>query len=587
MDSIFYTLSVVLVIGALMAAAMRAMRQPLIIGYILTGIVAGPAILGITKSPDALAVFSEIGIALLLFIVGLGLNPKAISEVGRTAALVGTIQVGVITALGYLVGSALGLSHTAAAFLGASVAFSSTIIILKLLSDKHEQNRLYGKIAIGVSLVQDLIAIALVIVTSAGSGSSVQFGSTISLALKGLLIAGLIYWFSVEFLPRYHKLVASSQEFLFLFAIAAGLGSAALFAKIGLSSEIGALLAGVCLAQAPYAQEIASRLRPLRDFFLVIFFITLGAGLGFTHFASQLPIILAAVAIVVIAKPLVAIASMGWLGYTKRTSFKTAIALAQVSEFSIVLVILAQKRGLISQDVTSAITLIALLSIAVSSYLVDFSDRLFKLTETRLGLFERRRPHGEPAVPPRYELVLFGYQKGGHEFIKTFKQLGRPFVVIDYDPEIIEHLERLKISSLYGDATDPELLAEAGVDKARLVVSSITDQNTNLQLLDYISSQNPEAVVICQAESAKAAVELYERGASYVMLPHYIGSEQIGAFIKKSGLAKRPFNKYRAGHLNRLRAQQKKLVDAPAAEGESQKLTQTIVKNLAGLRPKS
>ena len=579
MDTVFSGLSLIIVIGAAVALLMRIIGQPMIIGYILTGIIVGPAVFHVTKSPDTLALFSDLGIALLLFIIGLGLNPQIVREVSKTATYVGVIQVGFITALGFVLGKALGLATTPAAFLGFSLAVSSTIIILKMLSDKREQTRLYGKIAISVSLVQDLIAIALVVVTSAGSGKSLALGSTIVLALKGAALAFVIYWVSSQLLPSFHKLISGSQEFLFLFAIAWGLGSAALFQKIGLSSEIGALLAGICLATQPYAQEIAARLRPLRDFFVIVFFIALGANLNLHHISSQLSLIIVSALVVIIAKPLVSMAVMGFLGYTKRTSFKASVALAQVSEFSIVLVLLGEKRGLIGSSLVTAITFIALCSIAASSYLILFSDRLFGRLEGFLSFFERSQTHNEPAVEHNYELVLFGYQKGGHEFIKAFRQLSKNFVVIDYDPEVIDMLEQRKIHHIYGDATDVELLEEANIAKAKLVVSTITDIEANVSLINFLKRKHSDAAVIAQADSPKQAGRLYDEGASYVILPHFIGGEKVGAFVKKSGLNKGNYKKIRDQHIRYLKRQhgieQKKI--------RRKKIGHTVVESLASL----
>ena len=580
MDNVFSGLSLIIAIGALVALIMRLIGQPLIIGHIITGIIVGPALLHVAKSPDTLALFSDLGIALLLFIIGLGLNPQIVREVGRAATYVGVIQVGVITALGYGAGSALGLNHTAAAFLGFSLAVSSTIIILKVLSDKREQSRLYGKIAISVSLVQDMIAIALVVFTSAGSSRSLAIGTALWLAFKGGLIGLAIYWVSSRLLPQFHKLISESQEFLFLFAIAWGLGSAALFQKIGLSSEIGALLAGICLATQPYAQEISSRLRPLRDFFVIVFFITLGANLNLHDIGSMFSIIVAAVLIATVAKPLVAMAVMGFLGYTKRTGFKVSVALAQVSEFSIVLVLIGQKRGLIDSSVVTAVTFIALCSIAASSYLIIFSDKIFNVLERYLGFFERQQPHHEPSgEPSNYELVLLGYQKGGHEFVKAFRQLSKKFVVIDYDPEVIDILEQRKIHHIYGDATDVELLEEAKVAKAKLVVSTITDFQANISLLDFLEHKNSEAVVIAQADNPIQAAKLYEAGASYVILPHFIGGEKTGAFVKKYGLSKSNFKKIREAHIRQLKKQHHVM----QKEVRREKLGHAIVKNMAAL----
>lgn len=552
MDNIFSGLSLVLAIAAAVALLMRLVKQPMLIGYILTGILVGPAAFNLAKSPSTLNLFSDIGIALLLFIIGLGLNPRIVKEVGRTAAVVGVSQVVSVGLIGWVVGRLFGLSGNGSLFLGASLAISSTIIILKLIGDKKEQGRLYGKIAVSVSLVQDIIAIALVVITSAGQDGSLAFGSLLGLVFKALLIGGLIYWISTRVLPRWHNLIAANQEFLFLFAIAWGLGSAALFAKIGLSSEIGALLAGICLAPLPSAQEISSRLRPLRDFFLIVFFISLGSNLKLSNLHAMEGLLVVSILIAVVIKPLVAMIALGFMGYTKRTSFKASVSLAQVSEFSIVLIILAQSKGLITSDVVSTIVLVTLISIAASTYMVTFSDRLFKLFDRYLDMFERKKAIDEARPEPTYELVLFGYQRGGHEFINLFKKLKKKYVVIDYDPEIVDVLEHRKINYLYGDATDPELLEEAGIEHAKLVVSTIPDFDVNIFLLKHLEAKNPRAVIIVHADDPTEAAKLYEAGATYVILPHYIGSQQVSEFIGKSGLSKQAFQKERKKHLDYL-----------------------------------
>lgn len=552
MDTVFSGLSLIIVIGAAMALLMRLVNQPLIIGHILTGIIVGPAVFHVAKSPSTLALFSDLGIALLLFIIGLGLNPRVIKEVGRTASIVGVSQVAVVTLLGFLASQAFGLSGRASLFVGFSLAISSTIIILKLISDKKEQGRLYGKIAVSVSLVQDIIAIALVVVTSAGQNQTVDFGSLFSLLVKALFLGGAIYVISFRILPKFHHVIAESQEFLFLFAIAWGLGSAALFQKIGLSTEIGALLAGICLAPLPSAPEIGARLRPLRDFFLIVFFIALGSNLTLSSIGPNLGLILAGVFIAAVLKPLVAMSVLGFLGYTKRTSFKASLALAQVSEFSIVLILIALNKGLIDSKLVSSIILMTLISIAASTYMIIFSDKLYIIFEKYLGMFERRRAQGELRPEGNYELVLFGYQRGGHEFINLFKKLKKKYVVVDYDPEVVDLIEERKLNYLYGDATDVELLEEAGVEHAKLVVSTIADHQTNMILLNYLRAKNPQAIIVVHADDPYEAAKLYEAGASYVVLPHYIGSEKVSEFISKSGLAKSAFRKQRIRHLDYL-----------------------------------
>lgn len=576
----------IIVIGAMVALLMRIVRQPLIIGYIITGVLVGPAAFGIVKSPETLKLFADIGIALLLFIIGLGLNPKVVREVGKTATFVGVTQVGIITGLGWLLGSAFGLSNNESLFLGAALAISSTIIILKLLSDKKEHSRLYGKIAISVSLVQDIIAIILVVITSASGGHSIALGSLFSLTIKAVFVGWIIYLISYKLLPAFKNVIADSQEFLFLFAIAWGLGSAALFSKVGLSAEIGSLLAGICLAPLPYAQEIGARLRPLRDFFLIVFFISLGANLSFTNLSSHWGLVILALLTAVVIKPLVAMGVMGFMGYTKRTSFKAAVALAQVSEFSIVLIILGQSKGLIGANVVSALVFITLISIAASTYMITFSDKLFSFFEKYLDMFERKKTRGEPALREKNDMVLFGYHKGGHEFVRVFQQMKRSFVVIDYDPEVIDLLEREHINHLYGDITDIELLEEAGLAHARLVVSTVTDFEMSSFLLGYLEKHNPDAVTVLQADGPEEAAKLYHLGASYVMLPHFIGSEKISAFVKHSQLHKTDFKKFREKHLEYLENQFGTLDEVAGAEHQK-KIGKAIVKGLASLKPKS
>ncbi len=549
-DAIFTQLSLVIVIAAVVALVMRLLRQPLMIGHILTGVIVGPSVFHLVKTPATIETFSNIGIALLLFIIGLGLNPRVIKEVGKVASLTGILQVAVSGIIGWAGGRLLGLNPHEALLLGLGLAFSSTIIILKLLSVKKEQSRLYGKIAIGLLLIQDLLAmVALLFVSSQQGNQGLSLHQLGLLLSKGLLIAIPLFYVGNVLLPRLSRLVAGSQEFLFLFAIGWGFGVAALFAKAGFSIEVGALLAGVALASLPYAQEMAARLRPLRDFFVIVFFISLGTRLGFGSVSHLLPVIIFGSLVAIILKPLTTLVIIGMLGYTKRTSFKAALATGQISEFSLVLVILAASHGLVPNSFVAALTLTALITIAVSTYLTLYNDQVFKLFEKYLDLFERRKTHFEKESHHHYDIVLIGYSKGGHEFLKVFKALKKRFVVVDYDPEIIDSLEHQKVDFLYGDAMDIELLEEAGLDKSRLVVSTVSEHATNLFLLHLLEKFNPNCLIVLHAETVEQAFELYNLGATYVILPHHIGSEKISAFIRRNGFSKTGFREYREKHL--------------------------------------
>ncbi len=554
-QDIFIEISVIMAVATVVTMVLRLLKQPLIIGYLVSGIVVGPALLNLVQTENTVNVFASIGVALLLFIIGLGLNPQVIKEVGRVAFVTGVGQVLFTTTIGYGLLTLLGYNHVQSLIIGISLALSSTIVVLKLLSDKHEQLRLYGKIAIGFLLVQDLIAtLALLITSAAADGQGISFISLLGLLIKGTWIAALLAIISIELLPRIGAFVSQNQELLFLFALGWGFGIAALFSGVGFSLEVGALIAGVTLAPLPYAAEIGARLRPLRDFFLVVFFITLGSRLELASVSQIIWPALGLSLFVLIANPLVMMIIMGLLGYTKKTSFKTGLSVAQISEFSLVLVLLAQRGGMVDDTIVALITVIALITIALSSYMIIYADGLYNFFESSLHLFERRKTVSERSEKRQYDLVLFGFRKGGEEFLKTFKSMDKPYVVIDYDPEAIDLLEHEHAHYMYGDATDIEFLQEIDLSQAKLVVSVVTDHPTNLFLVRQVIEANPSAVIICHSDSATEASELYDVGASYVMMPHYLGSEKISSFVKRSGLKKAEFKKFRDKHLEYLQS---------------------------------
>jgi Kef-type K+ transport system membrane component KefB len=552
-NSIFIQLSLVIAVGAVVSLIMRLLRQPLIMGYILTGILVGPAAFHFIGDKHTFETFSEIGIALLLFIVGLGLNTNVFKSLGKVALTTALSILLAVGTTGFLAAQLLGFAKGESIILGLALFFSSTIIILKVLTDKKELNRLYGQLAIGVILLDDVVAtLALVVVAAIGTSGSLSFLEISWLIAKGVLITLALVVVGTKVLPRLSKLFAGSQELLFLFTVAWGFGVASLFALIGFSMEVGALFAGVSMASLPYATEMSSRLKPLRDFFVILFFITLGSTFSFGGILENLLPALVLSAIVVLGKPLFVMAALGFLGYTKLTSFKAGIHLSQISEFSIILVVFATSIGLVNPHASTLITLVALITIAASTYLMKYDDKLYALWEQRLRLFERKIIREQKRPSLNYPLILFGYQKGGHEFVRTFRELKKRYVVVDYDPEVIEHLEEQGIRHAYGDATDPELLDEVGIDKAKLVVSTVTDKGTNVSLLTTLRHENPHCVFICHADNYDSAAELYNLGATYVMLPHFIGSEQISAFIKRHGLSHQAFDDYRQKHLINL-----------------------------------
>jgi Kef-type K+ transport system membrane component KefB len=550
---IFAQLSVVIVLAGVVSYIMHLLKQPLIVGYILTGIIVGPSAFHLVSDNQAFEAFSELGIALLLFIIGLELSVGVIRKLGKPVFMTAAAILFTIGTIGYLVGMAFHFNAAEALLIGLAMFFSSTIIIAKVLSDKKEISRLNGQIAIGVILLDDIVAtFALLFVAASGSGNTLDALDIGILVLKGAIVIGVLAFMSIKVLPHVTKSMAKSQELLFLFALGWGFGVATLISYVGFSIEIGALFAGVALAHLPYAGQIGARLKPLRDFFVILFFISLGEYLQFTNFEQVvLPALILSV-VVIIVKPLVVMLSLGILGYTRRTSFKTGINLSQISEFSIILIVLAASTGVVGTNLTAVITLVALITITVSTYLMQYDNVIYRKLEKHLDLFERNGAVDAHHNIKNYPLVLIGYQNGGHQYLKTFRSLKKRFVVVDYDPAVIEELERANIDYMYGDATDPELLAELNMDKVRLIVNTVGDHDVNVSLVQYVRRRNDHAVIVCYSTNYGEAAELYKLGVSYVMLPHFIGSERLSSFISTHGISREGFDNYREKHMLKI-----------------------------------
>lgn len=553
-DALFAQLSLVIALGAGVALIMRLLRQPLIIGHIITGIIAGPAVFNIIQDASGFTVLSTIGVALLLFIVGLELSIKIISRLSKVVFLTTLVQMSVVMLAGAAVAQLLNFGRLESVIIGLCLAMSSTIIIVTLLQQKKELARLFAQIAIGVLILQDLVATAAKITLSARSAGN----NTLEVGLlfgRGVLFVILLYLLGRFVLPKASRFLESSKELLLVLSIGWALGIATLFAKIGFSLEVGALLAGMSLAGLPFSHEIAARLRSMRDFFIVIFLITLGYTLVPGQLQQALIPALLFSGLVFLLKPLVILTTLGLQGYTKRASFKTAISLSQISEFSLVFIVAAAHHSYVSELAQATVGLTALITFAGSTYLIKYSDELFAALEKHLRFFERRVTKLEQKnAMQNYPMVLFGYRKGGAEFIRTFKNMGRSFVVVDYDPEAIELIEKQHVHFLYGDATDPELIEELQLEKSKLVVSTISDPAANEFLAHWLNEHNPSAIFVGSAESSYQAAKLYSEGASYVMMPHFIGSEKISTFIKRTNFKKSEFNKFREKHLKYLEA---------------------------------
>jgi Kef-type K+ transport system membrane component KefB len=425
---IFTEISIIIAITFVISGILHLLKQPLVIGYIFSGIIVGPSLLNLVTSPETMGIFAHIGIALLLFTVGLSLNPRMIKDVGKVSIITGLGQVIFTSGIGFLIATALGFSTIVSLYIAVALTFSSTIIIMKLLSDKGDTDTLYGKIAIGFLLIQDLVVVLVLIVVASLSGGFSLQALAFGLLVKGVGLLGAILWASYYILPRVTKLVAKSQEFLLLFSIGWCMVFASLTYALGFSIEIGALLAGVTLAMSPYRYEISSKMRPLRDFFIVLFFILLGSQMEFLDISTQIVPIAVFSTFILIGNPIIVMSLMGMLGYTKRNSFLAGLTVAQISEFSLIFISLGISVGHLSKEVLSLVTVVGLITIAGSTYMILYADKLYVLLERYLSIFERSGKKVDDHKykgKGSYDIILFGYNRIGFDILKAFESMKR------------------------------------------------------------------------------------------------------------------------------------------------------------------
>ncbi|MDP7282425.1 MAG: cation:proton antiporter [Candidatus Undinarchaeales archaeon] len=554
-QNVFVELSILILIVVGISAIMRILKQPLIIGYILAGIVVSPSIFNIVGAADSISTFAEIGVAFLLFMVGLNLNLKVIKDVGKVALVTGLGQVAITSVVSFAMCMFFGFSKITSLYVAIGLTFSSTIIVMKMLTDKKETDALYSRIAIGFLIVQDIIAIFLLIFLSSFTGQVGFSNFVIKTFFGGMGLLLSLFLVGKYILPPVTKAIAKSQEFLLLFSIGWCMALASLFYYLNFSIEGGALLAGITLSMSPYRFEISSRMKPLRDFFIVMFFVLLGTQIQLGAMTSYiLPIVLFSM-FVLIGGPVIMMGIMGFMGYTKRNSFLVGITTAQVSEFSLILIALGVRLGHLTGEILSFMTVISLITIAGSAYYIKYSKGMYNEFSPFLKIFERS---GEKVdehkyhKDKKYDVFLFGYNRIGYDILNAIEKTKKSFLILDYNPEIIVNLAKKGYECRYGDASDPELLNELDFCQAKMVISTIPDLEINLMLLKRCKNEKKNAVMIFVSHSIEEAMKLYEAGASYVVMPHFLGGHHASVMIEEHGLNLNKFLKEKVKHIKDL-----------------------------------
>ncbi|MBI5038069.1 MAG: cation:proton antiporter [Candidatus Kerfeldbacteria bacterium] len=553
MSHAFLDLTLIIVVAALFGLVARAFRQPTMVAYLLTGVVLAASGVFSTRSSELFEVMATLGVTLLLFLVGLQMRLDNFGAIGKASLLGGAAQIIITGGVGFFIVRLLGFEILPSLYIAFALTFSSTIVVIRLLNQLRDTQSLYGRIVVGFLIVQDIVAIILLIFLAGFNAetSSPQFSSVALTLGKSIALFAVIYGLSNHFFPWLFSKLARTQELIFVMSIAWALGLSAFVASefIGLSVEIGGFLAGLALAKSLQQFQIESQLRPLRDFFILIFFIILGSSLVIKDIQSTLAPAVVLSIFVIVGNPLIMLAIMGMLGYRKKTSFFISVTTAQVSEFSLILMAMGLAIGHVTNREVSLVTMVAVFTMMLSTYLILHGHTVYKRIQNYLNIFEKKNAHEKVVIQQnlRGPIILVGaHRLGGHLLHAIDKQ---KLVVVEFDPIVVKQLQQQKYKVVYGDITDTETLELVHVEDAYILISTIPSLEDNIVIVEKINALRKMAkrlpTVIVTAYNAWEARHLYEAGADYVVLPHFLGGKHLASLVHDGRIDNKMLSEWR------------------------------------------
>ena len=543
-QNVFYEIAALLTLAAAVGFLGILARQPLIVSFIAVGIIAGPSMLNLTQSPEQIHLLAELGIAVLLFLVGIKLDVKLVRTLGTVALITGLGQVAFTAGIGFFICLALGLDTVTSIYVAVALTFSSTIIIVKLLSDKREIDSLHGRIALGFLIVQDIVVVFAMIVLSAigiAGPAGAENGSALGGLLQVLGGSALLLAFVLVFIrwiadPLTERM-ARAPELLISFAIAMAALFAAIGDVVGFGKELGGLLAGVALASTPYREAIAARLAPLRDFLVLFFFIYLGTQLDLAGLGEDLVASAVLSLFVLIGNPLIVLIIMGIMGYRKRTGFLAGLTVAQISEFSLIFMAMGITLGHVDTGALGLVTLVGLITIAGSVYMITYSHILYAWLEPLLSPFERKDTPAEQGIDEgvkgQYDAIIFGLGRFGTAIATRLERIGLRVLGVDFNPSSVRRWQQEGRDAVYGDAMDPEFIASLPLAQAKWAIATMPAHDTGvfhedprIALINALKEQHFQGhIAVTNRHDAETAI-LQKAGAHLVLEPFQDAADQ-------------------------------------------------------------
>ncbi|MCS7092222.1 MAG: cation:proton antiporter [Patescibacteria group bacterium] len=534
----FAQIAIVIVIAAAFGFIAKTIKQPLLVGYLIAGIVVGA--FGIINNTKDLKTLSQVGVTLLLFLLGLEMKLSELPTIGKPALVTGIGQIVFTSIIGYFLALILGFDKLPALYIAVALTFSSTIIMVKLLSEKKDLQSLYGRIAVGFLLVQDFVAILILLFLAGISNGNADLWTIFYTLVKAFFLFGLVWFLSKKIIPAiFEKYLTSSTELLFITSIAWALGFSSLVAgPLGFTLEVGGFLAGLALSNLPEHLQVATRAKPLRDFFLTIFFVVLGTELAMEgEFVSILPQALIFSVFVLIGNPIIVLILLGIMGYKKRTSFMAGLTVAQISEFSLILMAIGLSLSHVAQADVSLVIVVAVITMTLSTYMIMSSEKIYLKLQNLLSFFERAKYNqAEKFTKLSDELkdhfVIVGCDRSGHVILSKLLKSHEKYVVVDFNPKIFDELSKKGVNILFGDISDPEILEAANVVGAKVIITTFGVLTDNLRILEYLKMKKSKAIFIAIAANKHDAKRLYDEGAYYVVIPEMLAGFYLKAIFR-------------------------------------------------------
>lgn len=510
--------------AALLGGAIaKRLRQPVVLGYLLAGMLISPYTPGPVGNVGRVRLFAEIGVVFLMFALGVELSLEQLKRAWRVSLVGGLLQILLTTGLGVSVWVLLGRDVVEGIFFGAIIAISSTTVAIKVLLDRGELDSPHGVLALGISMVQDLSLVPLMVILPALVAPKATFLPTILVAFaKAVVLLVGAYLLGTRLVPWILAWVAktASRELFLLTIVTIALGTALGSAKLGLSVALGAFLAGLVVSESVYSHQILAEVLPLRDIFASLFFVSVGMLVAPKFLLENALAVLIAVAAIVLGKFAICAMIPLLFRYPTKTAIYTGLALAQIGEFSFILARMGVDRGLVSEYLYAVTLSGALVAILLNPLVLHVGPVLVRGFQ-RIPLFRERAaflPTGE-SLKLEGHVVICGLGRVGRELALALNDHGIPYLVIDYDPLTIEEVRRQGLPCIYGDAANPAILGQARLQKARVLAVAIPDFAAAELCIRHARRLSPRLDVIVRTHSPGRIERLRDAGAVEVVYP--------------------------------------------------------------------